>query len=208
MAASKKVKPSVERPRFFATPRHFRAWLERHHADGGELWVGFHKRGSGKPSITWPESVDEALCFGWIDGLRKSIDETSYRIRFTPRRPTSKWSTVNIRRLAELIAAGRMRPAGLAAFERRDEAKSREYSYEQRYAATFSPEQERRFRGNGKAWATFQACPSWYQRTATYWVVSAKREETRERRLTSLIERSERGEPIRELKRPSKPKSK
>jgi uncharacterized protein YdeI (YjbR/CyaY-like superfamily) len=204
MTASRKVRASADRPRFFATPEDFRAWLERHHADGGELWVGFYKRGSGQPSITWPESVDEALCFGWIDGLRKSIDETRYRIRFTPRTPTSKWSSVNIRRMAELIAAQRVRPAGLAAFERRDEAKSGVYSYEQRHTSAFTPEQERRFRANAKAWARFQARPPWYRRTATWWVVSAKRDETRERRLTTLIESSERGEPIRELKRPSK----
>jgi uncharacterized protein YdeI (YjbR/CyaY-like superfamily) len=204
----KNVKASVERPRFFAKPEDLRAWLEKHHGAARELWVGFHKRASGKPSITWPESVDEALCFGWIDGLRKSIDETSYRIRFTPRKPTGKWSTVNTRRMAELIAAGRVRPAGLEAFAHRDEAKSGVYAYEQRYTAELGADFERRFRANAKAWANFQARPPWYRRQATYWVVSAKREETRERRLESLIGSSERNEPIREPKKAAKSKSK
>src|SRR5688572_10783830 len=117
---------------FFAEPRELRRWLEEHHAKARELWVGFYKKGSGRPSITWPESVDEALCFGWIDGLRKSIDETSYKIRFTPRKPGSTWSSVNIKRVAELSALGLMQPAGIKAFEARDPNKSGVYTYEQR----------------------------------------------------------------------------
>jgi hypothetical protein len=130
-------------PRFFATPQEFRAWFEAHHADAGELLVGFHKKNSGRPSITWPESVDEALCFGWIDGIRRRIDDESYSIRFTPRRARSIWSAVNIARAGELIAEGRMTPAGLAAFEARDEQRSAIYSYEQRHRATLSPSRRR-----------------------------------------------------------------
>lgn len=195
------LKPATP-PRFFATPAEFRRWLETHHEKAAELWVGFHKRDSGLPSITWPESVDEALCFGWIDGLRKSLDATSYLIRFTPRKATSTWSTVNTRRMAELVAAGRVRRAGLEAFEKRSAAKSGTYAYEQRHSAELGKEFERRFRANKKAWAYFQARPPWYRRTVIWLVVSAKREETRERRLAALIECSERGEPIPQVKRP------
>jgi uncharacterized protein YdeI (YjbR/CyaY-like superfamily) len=124
---------------FFATPARFRAWLEAHHARATELWVGFHRRGSGKPSLTWPESVDEALCFGWIDGVRKSIDATSFAIRFTPRKPSSTWSAIKVAKVAKLEAEGRMRPAGRAAFERRSAVKTQIYSYEQRQAATLAP---------------------------------------------------------------------
>jgi uncharacterized protein YdeI (YjbR/CyaY-like superfamily) len=195
---------SAEQPRFFATPAKLRAWLERHHAAASELWVGFHKRDSGKTSITWPESVDEALCFGWIDGIRKSLGETSYVIRFTPRRATSKWSTVNTRRIDELMAQGRVEPAGRAAFERRDAAKSGVYSYEQRHQAKLDSSFEQRFRADRKAWSYFDSEAPWYRRVATYWVMSAKREETRERRLATLIDCSARGERIGELKRPVK----
>ena len=195
---------SADQPRFFATPERFRAWLEQHHADATELWVGFHKRDSGKASITWPQSVDQALCFGWIDGIRKSLGDESYVIRFTPRRPTGKWSTVNTRRMGELIAQGLVRPAGLAAFERRDAAKSAAYSYEQRYRAKLPKAFERRFRANESAWSYFEAEAPWYRRTTTHWVVSAKREETRERRLASLIDCSARGKRIDGLERPAK----
>jgi uncharacterized protein YdeI (YjbR/CyaY-like superfamily) len=197
---------SSDQPRFFSTPERFRAWLEQHHADAKELWVGFHKRDSGKASITWPQSVDQALCFGWIDGVRKSLGDQSYVIRFTPRKPTSKWSTVNTRRIGELMALGLVRPAGLAAFERRDAAKSGVYSYEQRYRARLEPSFERRFRANAKGWAYFEAEAPWYRRTATYWVVSAKREDTRERRLATLIDCSARGKRISDLERPARKK--
>ncbi len=175
--------------RFFPTPSAFRKWLESHHASSTELWVGFHKKATGKPSITWPESVDEALSFGWIDGVRKSVDEDSYTIRFTPRRSASTWSAVNIRRAQALISEGRMRPAGLAAFEARKEDRSRVYSFEQR-PQTLPSSYERKFKKNGIAWKYFQSQPPWYRRTCTWWIVSAKREETRLNRLDRLIEDS------------------
>jgi uncharacterized protein YdeI (YjbR/CyaY-like superfamily) len=190
------------KPTFFATPSEFRAWLERHHATSRELLVGFYKKGSGRPSITWPEAVDQALCFGWIDGVRRSIDETSYSIRFTPRKPTSNWSAINIARVKELGASGLMRPAGLTAFRHRSDKKSAIYSYEQRSAAKLSKGDEGRLKANKKAWAFFLDQPPWYRRTATYWVVSAKKEETRQRRLATLIADSAGGRTIGPLTRP------
>ena len=189
---------------FFETPAMFRAWLEQHHATTQELWVGYYKKGSGKPSITWPESVDEALCFGWIDGVRKTIDDTSYTIRFTPRKARSTWSAVNMKRVEELTRLGRMHPAGLKAFEERSEAKTGVYAYEQRQAAELGEEFERQFRANEQAWAFFQAQPAGYRRTATWWVISAKKDETRRKRLATLIEDSENGRTIGLLTRPSK----
>jgi uncharacterized protein YdeI (YjbR/CyaY-like superfamily) len=187
---------------FFPTPADFRAWLEQHHDSESELLVGYYRKGSGKPSITWPESVDEALCFGWIDGIRRRIDDESYSIRFTPRKPSSTWSSVNIGRVAELTKEGRMRPAGLAAFERRSDARSGIYSYERRKAARFEPEQEAEFRSDEAAWRFFESQPPGYRRTATHWVVSAKREETRRKRLATLIEDSRSGRRLRHLTRP------
>lgn len=140
-------------PLFFATPSEFRAWLEAHHDSTPELWVGFYKKGSGKPSITWPEAVDAALCFGWIDGLRRGIDDVSYTIRFTPRKPRSIWSAVNIKRVGELTSLGLMRPAGLKAFAERVEEKSGVYAYEQRDAPEFDDAREQQFRANEQAWA-------------------------------------------------------
>ena len=189
-------------PTFFPTPADLRAWLERNHDRETELLVGFYKRGSGKPSITWPELVDEALCFGWIDGIRRGIDDESYTIRLTPRKPTSTWSSVNIRRVGELTEEGRMRPAGLAAFERRTEDRSGIYSYERRKAARLDPDQEREFRANDGAWSFFRSQPAGYRRTATHWVVSAKREDTRRKRLATLIEDSANGRRLRHLTRP------
>lgn len=189
------------KPRFFASPARWRAWLARHHATVDELWVGFYKRGSGKPSITWPESVSEALCFGWIDGLRRSLDETSYMIRFTPRRTGSIWSAVNIKRATELSEQGLMSPAGTKAFEARKDGRSEIYSYEQRKNATPTPEFERSFKSKPAAWTFFRAMPAWYQRTATYWVISAKREETRQKRLATLIADCGRGRGISQLAR-------
>jgi uncharacterized protein YdeI (YjbR/CyaY-like superfamily) len=183
-------------PTFFATPDAFRAWLQEHHETESELLVGFHKKGSGRPSITWPESVDQALCFGWIDGVRRRIDDDSYSIRFTPRKPSSTWSAVNVRRMKELVEHGFAAPAGRAAFERRADDKTAIYSYEQRKAAQLEPEQERRFRDNERAWSWFEAQAPSYRRTAIHWVTSAKRPETRERRLTQLIEDSEAGQRI------------
>jgi len=186
---------------FFKSAADFRAWLDARHRDGGELWVGFYKKSSAKPSITYPEAVDEALCFGWIDGVRKSVDADAYTIRFTPRKPDSQWSTINIKRARELADAGRMRPAGLEAFAGA-KGQPRKYSYEQRHHAKFPREQERQFRANPRAWDFFQAQPPWYRRTATFWVISAKKEETRQRRLALLIADSERGRPIKPLVRP------
>jgi uncharacterized protein YdeI (YjbR/CyaY-like superfamily) len=180
-------------PTFFATPAAFRAWFKKHHKTANELLAGFYKKGSGKPSITWPQSVDEALCVGWIDGVRKRLDEEAYTIRFTPRRQGSIWSAVNIKRAHELIEAKLMRPAGLAAFEKRDEKKSAIYSYEQRTTTELEPAYEKKFRANKKAWAFFEAQPPWYQRQVRYYVMSAKNEATRLRRLQNLIDRSAKG---------------
>jgi uncharacterized protein YdeI (YjbR/CyaY-like superfamily) len=179
------------KPTFFPTPADFRAWLEAHHDKFKELVVGFHKKDSGKLSITWPESVQVALCFGWIDGVRKSLNETSYTIRFTPRRPTSIWSSINTKFVQELTKKGLMHPAGLKAFAARDEKKSAIYSYEQRNSARFSREQEKQFRANKAAWEFFRSQPPWYQRVCTYRTVSAKREETKHKRLFELIRHSQ-----------------
>ncbi len=175
---------------FFATPADFRGWLMTHHAKERELWVGFHKKGTARASITWPESVDEALCVGWIDGIRKTIDAESYKIRFTPRKPSSIWSAVNISRVEELTREGRMQPAGLEAFARRSEEKSRTYAYENKEAAAFTTEDEREFRASPKAWEFFQAQPPWYRKQAMWRVMSAKRPETRQKRLAQLIAKS------------------
>ncbi len=190
-------------PLFFARPDDLRVWFGSHHAKAGELWVGYFKKGSGKQSITWPESVDEALCVGWIDGVRKRWDDDSYVIRFTPRRRGSVWSRVNIARAQELIESGRMQPAGLAVFQARTEARSGVYSYEQRQAARLEPAQEARFRANPEAWDYFLSQPSSYQRTAIWWVVSAKKDETRERRLATLIDDSANRRTIAPLTRTS-----
>jgi uncharacterized protein YdeI (YjbR/CyaY-like superfamily) len=176
------------KPKFFATPALFGAWLAKNHLTSAELLVGFHKKDSGKASMTWPESVDEALCHGWIDGVRRSLDETSYTIRFTPRRQRSIWSSINIARMKVLIEQGRVMPAGRAAFERRSDDKSSIYAYEQRQAATLTPAQEKQFRANRKAWAFFNAQAPSYQGVMVYHIVSAKREETKRRRLAALIE--------------------
>jgi uncharacterized protein YdeI (YjbR/CyaY-like superfamily) len=196
-------KPALK-PRFFATPAELRAWLRENHAVLSELWVGFYKRGSGRPSITWPESVDQALCFGWIDGVRKSLDESSYVIRFTPRKPSSTWSAINIKRARELAEEELMSPSGLAACERRSDERSAIYSYEQRKLAEFSEAQKKRFAANRKAWAFFQNQPPWYRRTATFWVTSAKKEETQAKRLATLIEASAKQRSIAPLKRQTK----
>ena len=174
----------------FERPEDFRRWLERHHASERELWVGYYKKSSGRASMTWAESVDEALCFGWIDGLRKRVDDDRYMIRFTPRRAGSIWSAVNIGRVAVLSEEGKMRPAGRKAFEARREDRSGIYSYERRDEAVFSPAFEKRFRAKKRAWAWFQAQPKGYRQNTIRWVMTAKRDETRERRLATLIEDS------------------
>jgi uncharacterized protein YdeI (YjbR/CyaY-like superfamily) len=184
---------------FFATPAEFEAWLERHHATHAELLVGFHKRATGRPSMTWPESVEVALCFGWIDGVRRRHDDESYTIRFTPRKPASHWSKVNVAKAQELIAAGRMREAGLRAFAQRREDRTAQASYERADDPRLEPDQERRLRDDDAAWTFFSAQPPWYRRTALHWVTSAKRPETRERRLDRLIEDSANGVRLRSV---------
>jgi uncharacterized protein YdeI (YjbR/CyaY-like superfamily) len=178
------------KPAFFKTPAEFRAWLKKHHRTATELIVGYYKKASGKPTITWQESVDEALCFGWIDGIRKSHGEDAYTNRFTPRRKGSNWSAININRVAELTIQGRMQPAGLDAFARRTEARSRVYTYEQKGTdlPRFGPKLEKLFKANKQAWAFFQTLPPYYRRGETLWVNSAKNEETRLRRLNKVIE--------------------
>jgi uncharacterized protein YdeI (YjbR/CyaY-like superfamily) len=194
--------PFAMKPTFFATPAAFRAWLQEHHASAGELLVGFHKVGSGRPSITWPQSVDQALCFGWIDGVRRSLGAESYTIRFTPRRARSIWSTINTRRFAVLKKQGLVQAAGLAAFGQRKAERSGVYSFEQPKEARLSPAQSKEFRAQAQAWAYFQSRPPWYRRTATFWVLSAKRAETRERRLRTLIADSAAGRLVGPLRRP------
>lgn len=184
---------------FFKTSRAFRAWMERNHAADGELLVGFHKVDSGRASITYQEALDEALAFGWIDGIRRRIDEFSYSIRFTPRRPQSIWSNVNIKRVGELIAAGRMAPPGLAAFERRAATRSGIYSYENtapRPSDAFGERELAKFRTNKRAWAFFEAQAPYYKKLMARRTMSAKREETRAKRLAQLIDYSKRGERI------------
>jgi len=183
-------------PRFFKTPSDFRKWLSANHAKSKELWVGFYKKGSGRPSITWPESVDEALSFGWIDGIRKAFDDESYVIRFTPRKPDSIWSSVNIRNVERLIKEKRMRPAGLKAYASRKEYRSGIYSYEQRPAELVEPYASK-FKQNKAAWKFFQAQPPYYRKMMTWFILSAKLEETRQARLDKLIEASKKEKRLR-----------
>jgi uncharacterized protein YdeI (YjbR/CyaY-like superfamily) len=189
------------KPIFFATPSEFRRWLRAHHRTATEVLVGFYKKGSGRPSMTWPESVDEALCFGWIDGVRRAVDAERYTIRFTPRKAVSTWSLVNIRKAEALILARRMKPAGLRAFDARDAKKSGIYSFEQREHATLDAAAEARFKANRAAWEFFQSQPPGYRKVVTFWVMSAKREETRARRLETLIADSAAGRRIGLLQR-------
>jgi uncharacterized protein YdeI (YjbR/CyaY-like superfamily) len=186
------------KPIYFATPGAFRTWLEANHAIATELLVGYYKTSSGKPSLTWPESVDEALCFGWIDGKRKSLGEDAYTIRFTPRKPTSIWSAINVAKIEALREAGKMRPAGEAAFAKRTAEKTGIYSFERSEAATLAPAQAARLAANAKAHAWFTTQAPWYQRTAIHWVISAKLEATRERRLAELIRDSAAGRRIKQ----------
>jgi len=188
---------------FFAQPADLSDWFAAHHTDETELLVGYRKKGSGRDSVTWPESVDEALCVGWIDGVRRRVDDESYSIRFTPRRPGSVWSATNIARVAQLTREGRMQPAGLAAYERRTEARSAVYAYEQRKAAQLDTEATAMFRAVPDAWAFFERQAAWYRQSATWWVVSAKRPETRARRLATLIEDSRAHRRLRQLDRSS-----
>jgi uncharacterized protein YdeI (YjbR/CyaY-like superfamily) len=177
---------------FFSSPAEFRDWLEQHHQTESEVWVGYYKKATGKPTMRWSEAVDEALCFGWIDGKVQRIDDRRHRQRFTPRRPKSNWSAVNIAKVAELRSQDRMTPAGEAAFAAgRDEPAA--YSYERRHEAAFDAEQEATFHANEAAWAWFSEQSTAYRQMATFWVVSAKRPETRARRLATLVECSAEG---------------
>jgi uncharacterized protein YdeI (YjbR/CyaY-like superfamily) len=184
------------KPRFFATPGSFRAWLEEHHATKTELVVGFRKRATGKASITWPESVDEALCFGWIDGVRRSIDSDSYTIRFTPRRANSIWSANNVARVGELTKTGRMARAGLDAFALRTPERTGVYSFERNAAAVLAAEDEAKLRANARAARYFDAQAPWYRRAAIHWVISAKLPDTQQRRLAQLIADSAAGRTV------------
>ncbi len=181
------------KPTFFPTPGAFRAWLRKHHKTADELWVGYYRKDSGKPTMTWSDSVDEALCFGWIDGIRKKVNDEAYANRFTPRRPGSNWSAINIAKVEMLTRQERMQAAGLAAFAKRTAVKSRTYSYEQKDVAPFENAFDRKFKANKKAWAFFQAQAPWYRRVMTRWVASAKQAQTRVRRLDILIAACESG---------------
>ena len=180
------------KPRFFRTQSEFRKWLERNHAKETELLVGFYKKGTGKASLTYPEALDEALCFGWIDGVRRSFGDDSYTIRFTPRKAKSIWSNVNVRHVERLKKEGRMAPAGLKAYELKDPKKTGIYAFENR-PRELSPAYEKKFRANKKAWEFFEKQPPGYKRLMTYRVMEAKQEETRQRRLAQLIEASAKG---------------
>lgn len=182
-------------PRFFRSSADFRRWLEKNHASASELWLGMYKAASGKRGISYKQALDEALCFGWIDGVRKRLDDDSFVQRFTPRRAKSYWSAVNTKRVGELTKAGRMHAAGLAAFERRDKSATRRYSFEREHAV-LDAAAERQFRANNKAWTYFESEAPWYRRVVTHWVTSAKKEETRQRRLETLIEDSAAGRRI------------
>jgi len=178
--------PAADAVKFFRTPADLRRWFDKNHQTVELLWVGFLKKDTGRPSITWQESVDEALCVGWIDGIRRRIDEASYKIRFTPRRPGSIWSAINIARVAALKKEGRMRPAGLEAFSKKRENKSGIYSYEQRPAALPEPYRSA-LAAHSRAAGFFEAQPPSYRKLVTWWVVSAKKEETRQSRLDKLV---------------------
>jgi uncharacterized protein YdeI (YjbR/CyaY-like superfamily) len=177
---------------YFPSPAAFRKWLQKRHAVEKQLWVGFHRKRTGTPSLTWQQSVDEALCFGWIDGIRKRIDEDCYTIRFTPRKPTSNWSAINIARVKALTKQGLMKPPGLAAYAKRDEKRSAIYAYENRPKA-LAPEYEKELRRNARAAAFFDALPPAFRKLMAFYVMSAKKEETRQSRLAKLIAASAAG---------------
>lgn len=190
-------------PVYFDSPQALRAWLERHHDTASALVVGLHKRHTGRAGPTWAEVVDQALCFGWIDGVGHRVDDDRYTVRLTPRRRGSRWSDVNVRRVAALTDAGLMHPAGLAAYEARDPARTGTYAHEQR-KVRLDPAYEAELRADPAAWAWFSARPPSYRRDATWWVMSAKREETRRRRLATLVADSAAGRPVPPLARRSR----
>jgi uncharacterized protein YdeI (YjbR/CyaY-like superfamily) len=195
----------VSQPKFFRSKAQFRKWLEKSHKAEPELLTGFYRVESGKGGLTYREALDEALCFGWIDGLRKRHDENSYTVRFSPRITGSIWSLINTTRMEELIKLGRVHQAGLSVFEQRDKKKSKLYSYEVG-SCQLSSEFEARFRASPTAWEFYQAQPPWYRRVSCYWVMSARKEETRLRRLTTLIDDAAHGRRIKQLiSNPKKP---
>jgi uncharacterized protein YdeI (YjbR/CyaY-like superfamily) len=196
----------VSEPIYFSSPAEFRAWLEEHHETETEVWVGYWKKATGKPSLVWSQAVDEALCFGWIDGVLRGIDDERHIQRFTPRKPGSNWSAINVAKVERLRAERRMRPAGEAAFARRRDDRVAIYSYEQRHNAQLEADEHARFEANAAAWEYFTSRPPSYRKPALWWVVSAKKPATRERRLATLIEQSAAGEPINQL-RPRKRKA-
>ena len=197
----------MSKPVFFATPNKLNNWFRKYESSRDELLVGFYKKGIGKPSITWEESVDEALCFGWIDGIRRRIDDESYSIRFTPRRANSFWSARNIARVAVLTKECRMQPAGIAAWQRRSEDKSETYAYEQKLVA-LSKHYEARIRAHKKAWQFFQTLQPSIKKPSIWWVCTAKKEETRQRRLDQLVECCSREEILPQFIRPNTPRKK
>jgi uncharacterized protein YdeI (YjbR/CyaY-like superfamily) len=189
----------VSEPIYFASPAEFRAWLEEHHETETEVWVGMWKKATGKQGLNWAQAVDEALCFGWIDGIAKRVDGERHKQRFTPRKPTSNWSAINIANVERLRSEGRMRPAGEAAFARRRDDRTAVYSHEQRMNPEFAPEEQAQLEGDAEAWSYWSARPPSYRRQATWWVISAKRPETRARRLATLIADCAAGRTIKPL---------
>jgi uncharacterized protein YdeI (YjbR/CyaY-like superfamily) len=187
---------------FFERPEDMRDWFDAHHATATELWHGSYKKATGRPTVTWSQAVDEALCVGWIDSVRYSLDAERSAQRFTPRRPGSNWSAVNVGKVAELIAAGRMRPAGLAAWEARRPERTAVYGYEQDELATLTDEDEGRVRADPAAWADWEARPPSYRRSVVHWITSAKRPETRARRLAELVAESAAGRLVKPFRRP------
>lgn len=193
--------PTPKNIKYFRTPADLRSWFEKNHATKREQWIGYYKKDSGMPSITWPESVDQALCFGWIDGVRKSVDDKRYVIRFTPRRTTSIWSAINIKRVKELKKLNLMKREGLMLFEQRDGTKSNRYSFEQRKNPALPLQYKKIFRSNKNAWTYFSSQPPWYRKASVWWIISAKQEKTRKQRLERLIRDSETGISIPVLRR-------
>jgi uncharacterized protein YdeI (YjbR/CyaY-like superfamily) len=196
----------VTEPIYFESAAEFRAWLEEHHATATEVWLGQWKKATGRQTVSWAEAVDEALCFGWIDGLLRRVDDERHMQRFTPRKPTSNWSAVNIANVERLRAEGRMHPAGEAAFARRRDDKTAVYSHEQRENPRLAPEEQAQLEADAAAWADFSGRSPSYRRQATWWVISAKRPETRARRLATLIADSAAGRPIKPLTPPAQRK--
>ena len=197
----------IQRPTdaiFFTTPDELRDWFDANHESADELWLGSYKKASGKPSVSWSDAVDEALCVGWIDSVRYSLDDERAAQRFTPRRKGSNWSAINVQKIERLRAEGRMRPAGEAAFAERREDRTAVYSFERREDAELTPDEEARFRANEAAWAWFSARPPSFRKQSLHWVVAVKRPETRAAHLDTLIADSAEGRPVKPLRYGSK----